>query len=84
MDEEFNDAKDTVEAPVEGKASPLAEVAELVATAEMAITDGSKTKNEAIDELVASLEGMKDKGAEPKVMGGMGADEAFPLPEPEE
>jgi hypothetical protein len=69
------------EAPKE-ETSPLADVTEAVAKAEGEITSGAKTKDEAIDELIATLQGMKEGGAE-NIMGGMGGGD-FKLPEPEE
>ena len=60
------------------EASPLKDVHTLLVDLEQRIEDGSITKDEAIDEIIASLEGMK--GEELK---GLGGEEKFPLPEEE-
>lgn len=82
MDDEIKDEmkEEMPEPKKEEKASPLADVHQMVTDAEASIESGEKTKNEVIDELVASLQGMKE-GENP--MGGLGEDTSFELPEEE-
>lgn len=81
MDEEQVTTEETVETPEMEEATPLADVHQMVTEAETAIQAGEKSKNEAIDELITSLQGMKEEAGE--MMGGLVEDETFELPEEE-
>lgn len=82
MNEEEKNIPEAEEEMNEEKSTFKEELTEAIDTVSAKVESGELTKDEAIDELIGSLEEMKSTKGEK--LGGLGDDTGFKLPEEEE